>query len=840
MRQSPLRVRVTGAGAGGTRIAPARDAVTFLTTDLRFALRLLRKTPAFTTVAIATLALGIGANAAIFSLVNAALLNPLPFPAADRLVVLSETVQRDTVERRALSIPDFRDYRDRTTSFDAVAAWSSEKLTLSSPDAPARQVEGELVSAPYFELLGVSPIAGRTFTRAEDETRDTHPLAVISHAFWQRQFGGDPSAIGQSLRLNDRAFTVIGVLPPSFKGLDDDTDVWVPMGMLGVIESPRFHDQRGARWLDAIGRIKSGVSYEQAAADVATVGRQLEQTYPDSNTRYSAAIFSLKAETVGRLQPLLLTMLGAVGFVLLIACVNLANLLLARATTRQRETAIRAALGAGRARLMRQFIAEGLLLSTIGAAAGILLAMWSIDALVALTPAGLPSFVHPRIDLRVLLFLIATTGAAGLLLGVLPAIQGSRADLGDALKQGARGSAGGTRSRTRSALVVAEVALSLLLLVGAGLMVRTFVNLQKIDVGFRPEQAVTLRLSLPQKYTPEALPQAAESLLARVAAVPGVRAAAFGSDAPFNGSSSATIVTLDGMSPAEIERGIRVYRHAVTPGFFAALGVPLLKGRDFTSHDARGTQPVAIVTRRFAAKAWPNADPIGRRVSIGRGAQSTWITVVGVTGDLRYRSLTVDPSLNPEDPDLFFPYAQRADRSLALVASTDAAPSALVASLRAAIQQFDRDIPTFAERPIAGFIDDRMAPFRMSAGVMSLFGIVALLLAGIGVYGVINYSVSQRRQELGVRVALGATRGEIYRLVLTDAMKLTAAGLALGVIATLPAARLIAKLLYGVTPGDPATYGAIVALLLGVGIAATLLPARRAARVDPVIALRAE
>jgi predicted permease len=588
--------------------------------------------------------------------------------------------------------------------------------------------------------------------------------------------------------------------------------------------------------------MKPGVTPQQANADVVTVARQLEQTYPGSNTKYGAAVFGLKDETVGSLRPLLLTMLAAVAFVLLIGCVNLANLLLARASTRQRETAIRAALGADRARLARQFIVEGLLLSALGAAAGLLLAMWSVDAIVALAPAGLPSFVIPRLDWRVLGFVIAVTCGAGLLLGLLPAWQGSRADLNDVLKQGARGSSGGReRSRTRSILVMAEVALSLLLLVGAGLMVRSFLNLQRVDVGFRADRALTMRVALPQKYKAEQVPQIASELIARIAAIPGVQHVAIGTDAPMAGGSSATIVSPEGVDPTTAERGIRVYRHGVTPGFFAALGAGLVSGRDFDTHDVRGAEPVAIVSRRFAAKTWPGADPIGRRLTIGTGrSKPDWIRVVGVAADLRYRSLIADTTRNPEDPDIYFPFAQRSDRTLSLVVSTTGSPAALITPLRDAVHAFDHDAPTFGEGTFARLVSDRMSSFRLSAGVMSFFGFVALLLAGIGVYGLINYSVMQRRQEMGVRLALGAGRREIYGLVLKDALKLTVAGLVVGIVAAIPSARLLGTQLYGVTASDPATYFSIVALLLTVAVGATLLPARRAARVDPIVALRAE
>jgi putative ABC transport system permease protein len=811
--------------------------------DVRYAARLLIKSPAFTVVAVATLAVGIGANTAIFSVVDAALLNPLPFPDADRLVVVTETVQRDALERRAFSLPDYRDLRDRSRAFDGIAAWSADTLTLSGADAPARQIQGEITSAAYFDLLGVTPVAGRVFTKVEAEERDAHAVAVVSHAYWQRELGGSPAAIGGTMTLNDRAFTIIGVLRQGFRGLDDDTDVWIPMGMLGLAESPRVFDQRGSRGRDVVARLKPGVSRAQANADVAAIFRQLEQAYPDTNAQRSAAVFGLQDETVGSLRPLLFTMLAAVGFVLLIACVNLANLLLARASTRQRETAIRAALGADRTRLVRQFVAEGLLLSVLGAAAGLLLSLWSIDAIVALAPAGLPSFVNPHLDWRVMAFVAAITCAAGLLLGLLPAFQGSRADLNEVLKDSARGSSGGReRARTRSVLVVAEVALSMLLLVGAGLMVRSFVNLQRIDVGFRADRALTMRVALPQKYQAGQLPLIAAELMARVAAVPGVQHVAIGTDAPFAGSSSATNVSLESSDPTTPDRGIRIYRHSVTPGFFTTLGAGLVSGRDFDARDTSGGDPVAIVSRRFAAKAWPGADPLGRRLTIGavRGANPQWVKVVGVAPDLRYRSLTIDESRNPEDPDIYFPFAQRPDRTVSLLVSTTGAPSALTTPIRDAVHALDRDLPTYGEGSFSNLIAARMASFRWSAGVMSFFGLVALLLAGIGVYGLINYSVMQRRQEMGVRLALGAGRREIYALVLKDAIKLTAAGLIVGIAATLPSARLLSTQLYGVTPNDPATYGTIVALLLTVALGATLLPARRAARVDPMVALRAD
>jgi putative ABC transport system permease protein len=808
--------------------------------DLRYAARLLRRAPAFTTVAVATLALAMGANTAIFSIVNAALFRPLPYADADRLAVVSETVQRDSIERRALSYPDFLDVRGKNSSLENVAAWSGELFTVSGGAAPARQINGELVSSGYFELLGVRPTAGRTFSPAEADERDAHPLAIVSHTFAEQQFGSDAAAPGRTMVLNDRTFTVLGVMPSGFQGLSDSSQVWIPFGMLTTSEPARFFELRGSRWFDAIAKLKPGVSLDQARADLATIGRQLEQTYPDSNTHYAVAAYDLKTETVGSARPLLFTLLGAVGFVLLIACVNLANLLLARASTRHRETAIRAALGADRRRLARQFLAEGTLLSVIGGAAGMLIALWSTDAIVTLAPAGLPSFVQPRLDWRVLAFAGGAAAACAVLLGALPALQGSRADLSSTLKESARGSSGGRgRTRLRAALVTAEVALSLLLLAGAGLMIRTFVNLQRIDVGFRADRAATVRIALPQKYDAARLARALDDVVARVRAVPGIENAAAGSDAPFSGGISATIVTPDTATTDPL--GVRVYVHAVTPEFMQTLGIPLVAGRTFTPQDTADAMPAAIVSRKFATKVWGSADAVGKRFVIGRGLASDpkWISVVGVTADVRFRSLRTGVD-SPEDPDVYFPFAQRVSRGVSLVASTSLRPDAVLPAIRAAVQDLDRDIPVSDERSMAGLIGARTASFRLGAALMSFFGGVALLLAGIGVFGVINYSVAQRRRELGVRAALGASRGELYATVLKDAILLTISGVAIGLAAAVPASRLMTSQLYGVTPGDPLTYAAITALLAGVGIVAALVPASRAARVDPMIALRAE
>ena len=542
--------------------------------DLRYAGRLLIKTPAFTIVAVATLALGIGANTAIFSVVSAALINPLPYPDSDRLVVVSTMVQRETLERRAFSMPDYRDLRDRSQSFDGIAAWSADTLTLvgarraGAPD-PGRDRVGGLLRAPRRDARH-GPRLHEDRRRGTRRPRPRRRLARVLAARDGRPLVGarrdddaERSAVHDHRRAAVRASGASTMTPTSGSR-------WACWASRSRRASSTSADPAGAMSSRASRR---GVSAEQANADVAAVFRQLEQAYPDTNAKYTGAVFSLKEETVGSLRPLLLTMLAAVAFVLLIACVNLANLMLARASTRQRETAIRAALGADRRRLARQFVVEGTLLSVVGAAAGLLLAVWLVDGIAALAPAGLPSFVTPRLDWRVLAFLVAVTGASGLLLGLLPAWQGSRADLNEVLKDSARGTSGGAaRARTRSALVVAEVALSLVLLIGAGLMVRSFLNLQRIDVGFRADQALIIRVSIPQKVAADQLPQVTADLRARIAAVPGVRQASIGTDAPFSGGSSATIVVPEGADPGVPSAGIRIYRHSVTPGFFATLG----------------------------------------------------------------------------------------------------------------------------------------------------------------------------------------------------------------------------------------------------------------------------
>jgi putative ABC transport system permease protein len=819
--------------------------------DLRHALRTLWNVPGFTTVAVLMLALGIGANTAIFSLVNAALLSPLPFPDGDRLVAVWTTVRRERVERRGTSVPDYADLRERARSFDAIAAWSSDSFTLTPPGGPSEQVDAEIASAAYFDILGGVPVLGRTYARVEDDERGAHPVAVISDALWRRTFGADPGIVGRAVRLNDRPFTIVGVLPPGFRGLDGDTDVWIPLGMMAISVPERMFEARGARWLQMVARLRPGVSIDQATADVAAAARQLEQTYADTNAHYGAATFSLRSEFVGDIRPALIVLLGAVGFVLLIACVNLANLLLARATVRQRETAIRAALGAGRWRLIRQFLAVGIVLSVAGASGGLLLALWSLDAMIALSPATLPGYVQPVLDWRVAAYTGAATIVSALVLGLLPAWQGSRADVNGMLKEGGRApSGGGGRMRLRASLVVAEIALSILLLIGAGLLVRSFLRLQDVDLGYRPAGVLTMNLAIPAKYPVERIPALADDLLAELRAIPGVAAAAIATDSPLNGSTSAYIVSPERSEIGTPERGLRVYGLDVTPGFFDVLSARVVAGRDFTRQDTAGTPRVAVVSRKFAAAAWPGADPLGRRFKFGRpDSDRPWITVVGVVEDMRYRSVPNDATRVPQDPDVYLAYAQDGpDRGAALVmrAANGKTPtmtdtsSGMAASVRAAIQRFDRDLPMYDVQPLQHRVTTATAPYRFTATIMTMFGAAALLLAGVGVFGLINFSMTQRRHEIGLRMALGAGRAQVFAIVVRESLILAAAGVVIGIAAAIPASRALANQLYGVPPTDPATYTSIVVLLVLVVVLATVWPAYKASRVVPMVALRAD
>ncbi|MGH9835293.1 MAG: ABC transporter permease, partial [Blastocatellia bacterium] len=638
--------------------------------DLRYGARMLVKKPAFTLVAILTLALGIGANTAIFTVINAALLRPLPYPDAEQLVVAATTMRRETVEVRATSYPDFVDWRDQNTVFERIAARVSASFTLTGGAGP-ENVNGELVSADYFPLLRAQAARGRTFLPEEDRTPDTHRVAVVGYGLWQRRFGGAPALVGQTIQLNGADYTVVGITPEGFRGVSDQAEIWLPIMMVSSVRNVDHLRQRDQRWLSAVGRLKPGVTLAQAQTEMDAIMSRLEQAYPDENRNRGARVTSLHERFFGSLQLTLWILLGAVGCVLLVACANVANLQLQRAAGRAPEMAVRLALGATPRRLIRQLLTESLLLAIIGGAVGVLLAVWSVDFLIKLSPVTFPSFVELRLDARVLGFSLLISVLTGAMFGLAPALQAARPALNETLKAGGRNASGGLgRNRLLSSLVVSEIALALTLLIGAGLMIRSLQRLQAVDPGFDSERLLTMWVSLPaQRYRRDQMAAFSQQLREGLQVLPGAQSVALASDLPLSGSTSAGPIELEGQSANPTDGEIRMYRHRVTPGFFSTLSIPLIKGRDFTEGDHAQAPGVVIISEAMARRYWPNEDPIGKRLKES-GSGNPWVSIVGVAGEVKYRGLPQNPNA---DPDVYFPLMQRptGNLNLAIRASVD-------------------------------------------------------------------------------------------------------------------------------------------------------------------------
>jgi predicted permease len=828
-----------------------RDMWTFhpleaLLQDVRYAVRTLRRSPGFTAVAVTALAIGIGANTAIFSVIDASRARALPYADAGRLVMLWGNVQRARVERRGTSYPDFSDWRSRARSFEDMAAFDGQLLTLQGNDDPER-IPAEFVSAPYFSLLGVQPSRGRTFAADEDDVARPAQVVVLSDGLWKRRFGSDPQIVGRSITLccAPRSYTVVGVMPPGFKGVQDQAELWVPFAMYAPAD---FMASRGSRGFAALAKLKPGIPLDAAQRDLDAVAKQLEREHPDTNEKRGIEASPLDVELFGTLRPALLTLMAAVGFVLLIACANVANLLLARSEARRREVAVRAALGAGQGRLVRQLITEGCVLTLVGAAAGLALARASVSALVAQSPVAFPSFVAPGLDLRVAAFTVAVSIACGILIGLAPALQARGVDLSASLKESARGSDGRRSQRVRSALVVAELSLAVVLLVGAGLMIRSVRNLAALNPGFDPESMLTLHVSIPRAPASPApagggtangppVPVVyGRALLERLRAVPGVAAAALGSDVPLDGGAAASFYTAEGQAPTNAQNAPRVYVHRVSPEFFTTLRIPLVAGRAFTESEAVAAPTAIVVSERLVKRFWPGQDPLGKRLKFGGlTSENPWLSIVGVVGEVKYRGLPDNPTA---DPDLYLPFADR-NAQLALAVRTSVAPASLVAPLRAAIRAADPSIPIYLVAPMDELIATQTSQSRFTMWLMGVFAGVALSLAAVGIYGVMSYLVTQRTREIGIRLALGAGGRDILHLVVGSGARLIAAGVVLGVAASFALERLIASLLFGVTTADAAS-AAAVGVLAAVALAACYLPALRAARVSPLDALRWE
>jgi putative ABC transport system permease protein len=797
--------------------------------DLRYALRQLLKAPSFTAIAILTLALGIGACSAIFSVVNVVLLQPLDYPEANRIVAIRETNLPQFPEF-SVSPPNYLDWEKQTKSYEYFAAYGGAQLNLTGEGEPQRLV-GVKATAHYFDVYGVKPVLGRMLLPEEDAPGKNH-VVVLSYPFWQRVFGGARDVIGRAVQLNGEPYNVVGVAPAGF-GLASKVDAWMPMAFK---PDETANDARGGHYINVVGRLKPGVTVAQARAELEVIASQLAIQYPDSNKGWGIFMMPLQDYGVRDVKPVLYTLLGAVGCVLLIACANLANLLLARATARHREISIRAALGASRARLMRQLLTESVVLSLFGGVAGLLLARWGLDALLALAPTSLPRITEIHLDSRVLLFSLALSLVTGLVFGIAPAWLAARADVNEALKQGTRGSTeGGARGRLRGALVVIEVTLALMLLGGAGLLARSFMQLAHVDPGFAPENATLLRLSLPQKKyaMPEQQTAFADALLDRVKNLPGVQFAGITHSMPLVGDYvlGFNIEGRPAIAPSDLPS---TNYYAVTPDYFRAMGIHLLRGRTFTPQDDAKAPRVAIINETMARQYFPNEDPIGKRINITNGPD-TWREIVGIVGDIKQYG--VDKATSAQ---AYEPFAQVPFSSLNVVVRTKGSPAALLSALRPTVYAVDKDQPVGVIRPLEEIVADSIARQRFAMTLLTVFSLVALVIAAVGIYGVMAYSVVQRTGEFGIRMALGAQQRDVLRLVLMQGGKLIGLGLVIGLSATLAASRAMGSMLFNTSAQDPLTLGGITLLLGFVALIACLLPANRATKVNPIEALRSE
>jgi putative ABC transport system permease protein len=804
--------------------------------DLRYGLRRLLKSPGWSAVVVLTLALGIGANTAIFSVVDAVLLRPLPYRAPERLVSIDHFYPSLNGLKAPISAPGFRDYSQRRHVFSGFAVENGWMANLTGSGEPQRLI-GVRVSGSLFPTLGVRAARGRTLLPGEDRAGHDR-VVVLSYGLWQRLFGGDPGAVGRRLLINGESYEVVGVMPASFRDFfSRAVELWAPL----TLKSEEFADaNRTNESLVSIARLRPGVPLAAAQADLRAFAGQLKRQYPDRYPRdWSLLVTPLAEKATGNLRPALLVLLAAVGFVLLIACANVANLLLARAATRLKEIAVRTAIGASRARLLRQLLTESLILALAGGALGLLLAVWGVRAGVALAATDLPFLTDVRIDAAVLAWSLGLSLLAGLLFGLAPALQTVRADPQQTLREGGRGAGADRTGRAlRSALAVAEVAIALALLACAGLFLKSFSRLQRVDPGFDPERVLTFNLALPQTKYPTDPAQIAffDQVRVRLAAVPGVRAVGATSVLPFSGMWSTGGFQIEGFQPPPNQPSPWGDIRFVSPGFFKALAVPLRKGRDFAEQDDDKAVKVAIVDDEMVRRYWPRTDPIGKRITFsGPGQPPEWIAVVGVVGHTKHEGLDADARVQ-----VYLPYRQSAVPSMSFALRTAGPPLAVAPAVRGAVHAVDRDEPVSRMGTLRDLVESSVRQRRLSMLLLGFFAAIALLLATLGIYGVMSYAVTQRRHELGLRMALGAARPDVLALVLRQGMTLACAGLALGLAAALALGRLIASQLFEVQPTDPATFAEVTVLLALIAFVANSFPALRATRVDPGVALHEE
>jgi putative ABC transport system permease protein len=802
--------------------------------DLRYGARMLLKRPGFSLIIVITLALGIGVNTAIFSVVYAVLLRPLPYEASEKLMALYSMRPQRNSFRGAVSAPDFLDWRAQNKVFDAMSAYAGGGYTLTGSELPER-FNGLRVSANFFQVLRVKPLLGRAFLPEEEEA-GRNRVVVLSYGLWQRRFGADPNLLGKGVSLNGESYAVVGVLPPDFRFAP--AELYTPL----TFASEDVSDlARGSHFLQVIARLRAGTTVAQAKTEMENLSRQIEQQHPVTNTGKYSYVIPYQQDQVGDIRLSLLVLLGAVSFVLLIACANVANLLLARAASRQRELAVRSALGAGRWRIVRQLLTESLILSLLGGGLGLLLAHWGVNVLVRAVPRNIadftPGWQQIGVNSQVLAFTLLISLLTGLVFGLVPALQVSKPDLTDALKEGGKNSAGLKRQRARNVLVVAEIALALVLLIGAGLLIKSFQQLQQVTLGFNPSQVLVANVSIGStKYreTPQQL-NFFQQVLQRVEHLPGVTAAATVNSPPFGGGGDRVFTIAGQPEPAPDAIPGADYR-VISPQYFRTLEIPLINGRVFTEQDGADAPRVVIINEVLARRFFPNEDPLGKQIKLGRYVEVNPLhTIVGIVGNIKHRGLAAEFA-----PEFYYPYAQMPVRSSAIVARTQGDPLSATAAVRSAVLEVDKEQPITNPRTMEMAIYNSVTQQRLNMILLGIFGMLALLLASVGIYGVMAYTVTQRTHELGIRLALGAQRRDVLGLIITQGMKLALSGVALGLLVAFALTRLIEKLLFGVDTTDPLTFAVFAVVLLLVALLACWAPARRATRVDPLIALRHE
>ena len=803
-----------------------------LLSDVRYAARNLFRRPGFTIIAVITLALGIGANTAIFSAINALLLKPLPFPELDRVVAVWDKLPSRGVQRNEVTVANYLDWQSQTQSFEQLALYRWWSANLTGIDPPER-IQGFLVTANFLDTTGMKPIMGRNFLPEENQP-GKGAVAVITHSLWQRRFGGDPNILNKTITINSITRTVVGVMPERFN-FPKGAEVYAPLPM-----TPELMKSRGDHSYYVLGRLKPGASIPGAQAELDNITARLEQQFPETNKGWGATIFPIVADTVRTYDTALWIMMGAVGFVLLIACANVANLMLARASGRQKEIALRTALGASRWRIVRQLLTESLIVALIGGALGVLIGFWGIDALRAANPAEAsrfaPGWYQLGINAPVLLFTLGLSVVSGIVFGLVPALQASRTNLNDSLKEGGRQTSASSH-RLRSSLVVFEFALSLVLLVGAGLLTRSFLALVKTDPGFNPDHVLTMNLMLPAAKYKDQPARAAfyNDLVQRVKTQPGVESAAVVNYLPLGGANSSDSYLVEGEpEPAPGDEHGGRYRVA-TPDYFRTMGISIVRGRGFTDQDKAGAPPVVIVNEAFVRKHWPGADPIGKRIRFyGPLERAPWMQVVGVLADVKHElNLAVTP-------EYYLPHAQNPWNAMVLVAKTSVEPGSLAGALRQQVWAIDKDQPVFDVKTMQEVRSTSVAVYSFSSVMLGIFAFVALLLASIGIYGVMAFAVTQRTQEIGIRIALGARSVDVLKLVVKHGMKLALLGMVIGLAGSWAVTRFIEKLLVGVEATDLLTFSVVSVCLLVAAFVACYLPARRATKVDPLVALRYE